>query len=226
MKGDGSVWYRLGAALERARLALPGGGEEDRRGRPRRRRRRARQGSPLLELLGGNSDRPFPLAGLAAAGSGTVALRLARRWADSRRPSLAALLGAAGAGAGAALARELAVAVLEREARHVDDDLMDAVLAGAGEGMIFAALVEPWLPDSPWIQGAVLGTAGYLAAPWGGVGGVLEPLAPQRSVPILGKLLEGTRKDRERPWLEHLAHGLALAFLYRALTRRGMREDA
>jgi hypothetical protein len=250
MKGSASVWFRIGAALERARLALPGSDGEDspprkrkrssrvkalrkegREGRrearkgpaPRRthRRREEDRGSALLDaLLHGEDGRPSPLAGLAAAGTGTVALRLAQRLAERRRPPVAALVAAAGAGAGAGLLRELVLAVAERETGELDESLVEAVLTGAGEGMAYAALVEPWLPDSPWVQGVLLGSAGYVAAPWGGVGGLLKPLAPQRSLPVLGRLLESPDEARDRSFLEHLGYGVTLALLYHLLARR------
>lgn len=245
MAGTEDVWFRIGSALERARMALPaatghderprrkgsggGGGGKRKVKRPDRKggraQRRGDDGPPagtfLLDLLRRDGDgRSSPLAGLAAAGTGTVALRLARKWADRRRPPLSALLAAAAAGAGAGLLRELVLAVAEQQGGGVDEGLVESVLEGAAEGLAYGALLEPWLPESPWAQGVLVGSAGYVAAPWGGVGGLLRPLAPHRALPVVGRFLDTPPKVRDRPFLQHLAFGVALALLYDLLSPR------
>jgi hypothetical protein len=252
MKGKKDLWFRVGEAMERVLQAVPGVDEPSaprrkgsrsapkrgrKGGRGRKGQARSGAGTRLLELLdrdGGKLDElaRSPLAGLAAAGTGTMALRLVRRWTDQRRPPMSALLGAAGAGAGAALLRELVLTALDRDqGGDTGEALVGAVLNGASEGLVYASLMEPFLPDSTLLQGSILGAAGYAAAPYGGVSGVFRPLSPHRSIPLLGGLLEGAKDAREdRSLVEHLVYGLAVALLYRELVRvrssKGMEEEA
>jgi len=161
-----------------------------------------------------------PLGGLTAAGSGTLALRSLQRWADRRRPSIGLLAAAAGAGIGAAVAREAITALLQRELpEDPAASLPEALLEGAGEGMLFAALVEPILRLPPVVQGALLGSASYATGPWGGMGVLLSPMAPYRSVPVLARLLDGEEGERrrERIFLAELGYGITLALLYRGI---------
>lgn len=238
MKDTGDVWFRLGELIEQARGALPGsegsGGSLRRRGRKavsslkkkaRKSSKRSAPVSAIRALLDRDGDTlqgllGSPLGGLAAAGTGTVGLRLAQRFTDQRRPPVAALIGAAAAGAAAGLLRELVLTALHQDEEALEDGLVEAVLSGAGEGLVYAAILEPFLPDSALVQGTVLGAAGYAAAPFGGVGGVLRPIAPHRSIPLVGRLLDGAGHREDRSFVEHLGYGLTLAVLYRALARR------
>jgi hypothetical protein len=234
MKGKKDLWFRIGEGLERALQVLPG--ERDDPGPLRKARRkkgkgRRRKGSRpgaakrLTDLLGEGEGKleelaRSPLGGLAAAGTGTMALRLVKRWTDTRRPPMWALLGAAGTGAAAALLRELVLAGLDSEEGDGTDDLVAAMLSGASEGLVYASVLEPFLPDSTVVQGSVLGAAGYAAAPFGGISGVLRPLGVHRSIPVLGGLLEDAEEQREdRSLVEHLAWGMLLAVAYRSLFR-------
>lgn len=234
MKGKKDLWFRIGEGLERALQLFPGDrdGRAPRRTPPRKKAKgRSRKGGAstpvkrLSDLLGEGEGRleelvRSPLGGLAAAGSGTLALRLVKRWTDTRRPPLGALLGAAGTGAAAALIRELALAALDRQEGTGTEDLVGAVLSGASEGLVYASFLEPFLPDSTVVQGSVLGAAGYAAAPFGGLSGVLRPLGAHRAIPVLGGLLEDAGEEREdRSLVEHLAYGMLLALAYRSLFR-------
>jgi hypothetical protein len=251
MKGKKDLWFRVGEAMERVLQAVPGVEEPSgprrkgsrsapkrgrRRGKGRKGQARSGGGARLLGLLdrdGGGLDElaRSPLAGLAAAGTGTMALRLVRRWTDQRRPPMSALLGAAGAGAGAALLRELVLTALDRDqGGDTGEALVGAVLNGASEGLVYASLMEPFLPDSTLLQGSILGAAGFAAAPYGGVAGVFRPLSPHRSIPLLGSLLEAAEDAREdRSLVEHLVYGLAVALVYRKLVRarssKGMDDE-
>jgi len=211
MKGEESVWYRLGQSLERARgsldnLPIPAMQRDGRKGRKNRKPARKRER--------GDAD----LQTLLASGAGAAGIRILRRLVERRRPGLGSLVLAGAAGAGAALLREVVVAALAHDDEGVREELAEALLAGAGEGVLYGALLEPYLPDSSLLQGVAVGTAGYFTAPLGGLRGILRPLAPYGSVPVLGSLLSG--EERERSLLEEVGYGVALAVLYRSMARR------
>lgn len=243
MKGKKDLWFRIGEGVERALQVLPGDRDDSfsfRKGRRKKKKgrgggRRSSGGTGrLAELLGDREGKleelaRSPLGGLAAAGTGTMALRLVKRWTDTRRPPMGALLGAAGTGAAAALLRELVLAGLDRDGDTATDELVAAMLSGASEGLVYASVLEPFLPDSTVVQGSVLGAAGYAAAPFGGISGVLRPLGAHRSIPLLGGLLEDAGEQREdRSLVEHLAWGMLLALAYRSLfrSRSGTDDEA
>lgn len=234
MKGKKDLWFRIGEGLERAMQALPVDRDVPAPLRKTRRKKRKKglrgkdrsaSNRRLADLLGDGESKleelaRSPLGGLAAAGTGTLALRLVKRWTDTRRPPMGALLGAAGTGAAAALLRELVLAGLDRDGEEGPDELVAAMLSGASEGLVYASILEPFLPDSTVVQGSVLGAAGYAAAPFGGIAGVLRPLGAHRSIPLLGGLLEDAGEQRQdRSLVEHLAWGMLLALAYRSLFR-------
>lgn len=245
MKGKKDLWFRIGEGLERALQVLPVDGDDPsprrkagrknrKKGKGRRLKDTASTGRErLVDFLGRGEGKleelaRSPLGGLAAAGSGTLALRMVRRWTDTRRPPLGALLGAAGTGAAAALLRELVLAALDRDDGSETEELVGSMLSGASEGLVYASFVEPFLPDSTLVQGSVLGVAGYAAAPFGGIAGVLRPLGAHRAIPVLGGLLEDASDEREdRSLVEHLAYGMLLALAYRSLFRssRGTTDE-
>ena len=130
-----------------------------------------------------------------------------------------------GAAAGVAAAGAVyAVRALARRGDEGDDgadrgELTDELLAGAGRGVLYAALLAPHLPGPPIVRGALAGTIDYFAAPLGGFFSALQPLSPIRRVPVISILLE-TGDAEEDPYLTFLLHGSLLGLLYGAPARR------
>lgn len=150
-----------------------------------------------------------PVASLAAVlgSAGGKALERATR---SRRPTPLRLLRGAAAGAGAAGLTY----VVRRFMDEVPElDFTDELLAGAGRGVVYAAVLEPFLPGHPAVKGALLGTLEYLTAPWGGAFSRLQRLSPVQKLPVIGVLLEAGDAEDD-PYLAFLIYGLALGILY------------
>jgi hypothetical protein len=167
------------------------------------------------------------LGGAAVAAIASTVASLALSTFRSRRGkgavTAAALLRGAAAGAGAAgvvfalarLSRNDPSFVSRAEAAATDliDDLIDRLLAGAGRGLVYAALLDPLLPGPPVVRGALAGTADYLALPLGGLFSRLQSFSPIRRVPVISALLDiGEAEDDG--YLTFLAYGLVLGFLY------------
>ncbi len=197
------IWQTLGHSLDAALDTLSG----------------------TLESL--SSRRPSrPVSGALTAVSSALLAKGAKRWAESRRPRVTRLLRGAAAGAGAAgllLAVRILLAGRTEEYERPARELTDELLAGAGRGVIYAALLDPYLPGPPLIRGALTGTADYLTAPWGGIFSPLQNLSPAGKLPVISILLE-TGDAEDDPYLAFLLHGAALGLLYgdgpRARTRR------
>ena len=165
-----------------------------------------------------------------ALGAGTVSL--ARRAAHRRRSttsrSLArgAVAGASAAGA-LLLLRQLTARRTERPApegtgrataesmgaQGDPGDVAGELLAGAGRGLIYAALLEPWLPGPPLVRGALVGTADYLAAPIGGLFVRMQALSPIRRIPVISALLD-VGGVRDEPFRLFLLEGVLLGLIY------------
>jgi hypothetical protein len=148
-----------------------------------------------------------PVAALVAAGI--------VKWARAHRPSAARIARGAVAGAAAAgivvAGRALLDAAREEEPEGDRSDLPARLLAGAGRGVLYAAILDPLLPGHPLVKGAIVGSAEHLAAPLGGLYSALEPVSPLRNVPFVAALLQvGADED---PYLAHLANGLLLGLL-------------
>ncbi len=169
---------------------------------------------PHSILSGKSRDRnkdhlPAILRDLAAPSLAAASSKAIRRWAKRRRPSLPRLLRGAVAGAGAAgVVHAYRYLTGDRE----ELDLMDELLAGAGRGVIYAAVLNPLLPGHPVVRGAVAGTAEYLAGPWGGLYGLLQDLSPAHRIPVVRTLLE-TGDAEDDPYIAFLIYGVALAVL-------------
>ena len=196
----------------------------------------AKSGSPFLEgfgrgveaVLHGGAHARGPegpaLPGSAApslvAGALTaLAVSLVRRAGARRAPvGSRSLAKGAVAGAGAAgallLLRLLSTRRMERASDGGDSDsLTGELLAGAGRGLIYAALLDPCLPGSPPLRGALVGTAHYLAAPLGGLFARMQEFSPVRRVPLVSALLEvGTAPDA--PFQDYLLEGVLLGLIY------------
>ncbi len=171
-----------------------------------------------LDSLVANRAPVRPVSGALAAASSALLAKGAKRWARSRRPRFHRLLRGAVAGAGAAGIVMALRVVLEDRDRGTDQpvrELVDELLAGAGRGVIYAALLEPYLPGPPILRGALAGTADYLASPWGGVFYPLQNLSPAGKLPVVSILLE-TGEAEDDPYLAFLVHGTALGLFYGA----------
>ncbi|NIP59368.1 MAG: hypothetical protein GWM92_13610 [Gemmatimonadetes bacterium] len=130
-------------------------------------------------------------------------------------------------GVGAALLVELLRPLTEDEdsAAALDGELAEALLSGAGRGLLYGGVVEPRIPGPPLVRGAVYGVTEYMLSPWGGLPRVLGPVSPHRRIPLVSDLVE---PDQEgfRTFVDHLLFGVTLALLYGALPpRRGTRNE-
>lgn len=197
----------------------------------------AKSGSPFLEgfsrgveaVLHGGAHTRGPegpalsqstASGLVTGALAALAVSLVRR-AAARRPPVRGRSLAKGAVAGAGAAGALLIVRLlwtrrtERVSDDGDDsgDLAGELLAGAGRGLIYAALLNPCLPGSPPLRGALVGTAHYIAAPLGGLFVRMQEFSPVRRVPLVSALLEvGTAPDA--PFQDYLLEGVLLGILY------------
>jgi hypothetical protein len=143
-----------------------------------------------------------------------VLTRVLSFWPSRRGPGLFRLFRAGAAGAAAAFLAELArPALTGRNAETpLEEELTDILLAGAGRGLLYAALVEPRAPGPPLLRGATYAGLEYLLTPWGGLGELAGSKAPQGKIPALSVLLKDRGADEQL--VEHIAFGVALALLY------------
>jgi hypothetical protein len=171
-----------------------------------RRLSRARDGDGLLP----------PLMGAAAAAGGARIASAVQRWVRSRRPTLRRLARGAAAGAGAAGIVTAARVLLNRRgtpgAPGSSAEIVDELLAGAGRGVLYAAVLDPILPGPPPLRGALAGAADYLLSPWGGLFSLLQSLSPVAKIPVVSVLLEMGEAEDD-PFLAFFLFGLALGIL-------------
>ncbi len=161
--------------------------------------------APLRDIDFGDGLTTGLVQALASAGSSAV-----ERVTRSRRPSMGRMVRGAAAGAGAA---GLVFLIRRFLADDPEIEFTDEILAGAGRGVVYAAVLEPFLPGPAPVRGAALGLIEYLTAPWGGTLARLQSLSPAAKLPIVGSLLEvGDAEDD--PFVSYLAYGLALGILY------------
>ena len=213
MSSKQSVWYRLGYALERSRQAPASGARKlatlkDRRPAERSKERPRRALNPT----------EWPTADqLVASGAVALVAKALDAWRPTRKAGLTGLLKAGLAGAGAAVVVELIRPLLSGKAElpELDEETVNRILVGAGQGVVYGAVVEPRLPGAPLLKGTLYASAEYALNPMGGLGRLLGPHAPLRRVPVLGHLLDELN-DHDRAYLEHLAFGVTLAMLYRS----------
>lgn len=206
-----SLWYRLGWALEEVMASLPprlGGGRSP---------SNAKESKAAPGEVGGVSGAPAsPIPGLLLSVGSTLFTSALGRWVGRRSFPLGFLARGALAGAGAAAA-VLALKILSnrREAGRAEtlEEVGDELLAGAGRGVLYAALLNPYLPGPPILRGALAGSADYLATPIGGLFSSIQHLSPIRKLPIVSVLLE-TGDAEEDPYLTFLLHGTILGLLY------------
>lgn len=201
-----SIWFRLGHAYERARLAAPAR-EAD---APRA------GGAPPARETAGSPGVAWPTADeLFSAAAWLVLDRVVGTRAGRRRPGPIGLIKAGAAGAAAALLVDLLRPLLHGDASLpvLDRRTVDRVLAGLGQGLVYGALVEPSVPGPPLLKGVLYGSVEFATDQVGGLSALLGPHAPQGRLPVVGEILEGL-DVHDRAYLEHVVFGIALALLY------------
>jgi hypothetical protein len=215
-----SVWYDLGRALGYVASAWTG---KTTRGAG------ARSGSHggVHRGVGPSADDGPELGDAAVAAIASTVASMAwsafRSWRGKDGITAGALLRGAAAGAGAAgvvfalsrLSRNgrISVGLDEAGAADLIDDLIDHLLAGAGRGLVYAAVLDPLLPGPPIVRGALAGTADYLALPLGGLFTRLQAFSPIRRVPVISALLDAGETEDDS-YLTFLGYGLVLGLLY------------
>lgn len=224
MSREESLWYRIGYALERARMdPVPDRLRSLAERSERNPAPRSKSDPSERKNVSRENGRPAHGSGstafdaLIAAGAGTLAGRLLGLWPAKRSPGVLGLVKGGAAGAAAALVRELVSPLLEGEPElpAAGRELGDTLLAGAARGLVYASLVEPRLPGPPLLRGTVYGTAEFAVSPWGGVTGLVGKRAPHRKLPLLSGLFEGYDPEDDS-YIDHLTFAVALALLYGA----------
>lgn len=225
-----SVWYRIGYAFESARHGIAGAAAAS---------RRLPSPDELRERLGsrrGDSTRGDAASGrgghgpsgaetavevLLTGAAGSLLTRLLNLWPGRGTSGPLAWARGAAAGASATVVAELVRPILTGRGRRpvLDDELADAILSGAGRGLVYAAVLEPRLPGPTPFRGAAYGALEYAVSPWGGLGELLGPANPARKIPVVGPLLE-EGEETEASLTELLAFGVALALIYGRMVYR------
>jgi hypothetical protein len=208
MSSDSSIWFRLGYALERTRQAPASGARKLAKLRERR------PAGPKARLLPSPLDWPSADQ-LVASGAVAMAAKALDAWRPRHKTGVTDLLKAGLAGAAAAVAVEAVRPLLEGRAQlpELDRGTLERILVGAGQGLIYGAVVEPRLPGPAVVKGALYGSAEYAVDPMGGMARLLGSQAPLRRVPILGSLLDGLT-PHDRSYVEHVSFGIAVALIY------------
>ena len=200
-----SIWYRVGYQLERMRSA---------EGPARLQSIAERLRSPRSGT-DSKHDEGAAVDALVVAGATALVSRVLSLWAPDRKTGMTDLMRAGLAGAGASFLRELLGPLLHGELRapELDEDLGQALLAGAARGLLYASLIEPRLPGPALARGLAYGATEYLASPWGGLTKLVGRNAPHRKIPLFSGLFEGYDTTDDR-LVDHMAFAVALATLY------------
>lgn len=210
MPHNKSFWYNVGFALEKARLAPASGGKalaslKDRTEPPPK---RATRKVP--------SPESWPTADeLVASGVAALAGRVLDTWRPRGSTGVARLVRAGASGAAAAFLVEF-LRPLARgrvEAPVLNRELADRILVGAGQGLVYGSVVEPRVPGTAVVKGALYGSAEYAVDAMGGLSHLLGGHAPQGRLPVVAHLLEDLDRH-DRAYVEHVVFGMALALLY------------
>jgi len=211
MSDSKDPWFRIGYAVESARLRTPvkhepAGAEKGKKRSP------AARTEALLDAL-------------LATGTTALAGRLIGVLPGRRSPSSWRLIraGLAGAGAAATLAVLRAALQPNREAQPLDPT--PEILAGTGRGILYGAILEPHLPGSAITRGLTFGVLEYMVAPMGGLDEVLGAASPRRTIPVLGALLRSDGLNAET-FTENLVFGATLGILYGVGRARSGSSDA
>lgn len=210
MASTNNIWFQIGHAIERARYGVPAKGASvaslrDRLAQRGEQRVHERESRPTVPT----SD------DLITAGVAMIVDRILGSWGRRADPGFTRLLRAAASGAAAALIVDLVRPLLRGEPGlpALDRETADRIIAGAGQGLVYGAVVEPRVPGPSLAKGVLFGSAEYMADPLGGVSGLLGQHAPQNRLPVVGDVLHRL-EDHEQAWLEHVAFGIALAVIY------------
>jgi len=221
MSSETSIWYRLGYTIEQARR-VPSRPKRVLEGLADRARRKPAGAQPAPPV------RRDPLDELVATGAVALAAKALDAWRPRSKTGLGALVRAGAAGAAAALAVELLRPLLAGRggARTLGADAAERILEGAGQGLIYGAVVEPRVPGPPLLKGTLYGSAEYAVVPAGGLVKLLGSASPLHDVPLVSGLMKGAG-GHERSYLEHVAFGISLALLYGSSpSSNGMREES
>lgn len=220
MSSENSIWFRLGYALERTRQAPATGARKLAKLQDRR------PAGATARLL--PTPEEWPSADqLVASGAVALAARALDAWRPRHRTGAKDFLRAGLSGAAAAVAVEAVRPLLEGrvELPDLDPRILERAIAGAGQGLLYAAVVEPRLPGPAMLKGVLYGSAEYAVDPMGGMAKLLGSRAPLRRVPLLGTLLDGLT-PHDRGYVEHLAFGIAVALIYGSrVSSRGIRGE-
>ena len=252
MSDEKNPWYQIGYAVERTRHPLRGsagtlsaletlknrlslaaseaGVLEEAPERPARKgrkltvpRKRSKNGKGVRET-DARDDGFMSKDALVVAGAATLGAEVLKRWPGSHKLSLLDYVRGGASGAAAALAVEVLRPLLSGEDPAEPLEISDPALAGVGLGLVYAAAVEPRLPGTPLLRGALMGAAAYFLAPLGGITRVLRPLSPHRRIPVLSGLLEPDDAD-DKTFLEAITLGVILGALYESGDSSGMEFD-
>jgi hypothetical protein len=206
MQTKENLWYRVGYALEKVRNHLPAPRQEG-LGDPPPAGRVPHHVTPEVSHK--------ILDALLTVGAGSLLTRAFSLWPSRRGPGLFRLFRAGAAGAAASFLAELVRPALtgKKSGTPLEEEVTDVLLAGAGRGLLYAALVEPRIPGHPVLQGAVYGGLEYALTPWGGLSKLAGSHSPQGKIPALSILLKDRGADEQL--VEQIAFGVALAILYK-----------
>lgn len=196
-----NLWYQVGYALETARKRLPPS--------------KGLESGTAATAIDGPQGVTFKVVdALLTVGAGSVLARVLSLWPSRNNPGLFRLMRGGAAGAAAAFLAELARPALTGKdpERPLEAELTDVLLAGAGRGLLYAALVEPRVPGPTLLRGAAYAGLEYALSPWGGLANLAGNKAPQGKIPALSVLLKDRRTEEQL--IEHVAFGVALAILY------------
>jgi hypothetical protein len=210
MASTNNIWFQIGHAIERARHGVPAKGTSVASLRDRLAQREEERAQER------ETRSPVPTSDdLMTAGVAMIVDRVLGSWGRRAEPGFTRLLRAAASGAAAALIIDLVRPLLRGEPGLpvLDRDTADRIIAGAGQGLVYGAVVEPRVPGPSLAKGVLFGSAEYMADPLGGVSGLLGQHAPQNRLPVVGDVLDRL-EDHEQAWLEHVAFGIALAVIY------------
>ena len=217
MPREDSFWYKVGYALERTRQA-PASGKRVLDGL---RSRNDGGEAPRPTKSGRSLPKPpnpetWPTAdALLASGAAALAGKVLNAWQPRGKAGITSLVRAGLAGAAAAFLVELIRPLLEGrvEPPRLDREVGDRLMLGAGQGVVYGAVVEPRIPGPLAVKGALYGSAEYAVDPMGGLSHLLGSHTPLGRLPVVSHLLEDLDRH-ERAYLDHVAFGMALALLY------------